>query len=334
MDIYSEDGPNDLEGAGPGGGADIVREQEAEPTPGSRLGLAVTVVLAALVLLVPVLWAAGVCLVIRREGLAAAGYLLLVIHRGRRRLFLSAVPQERVGCGQAAANLYDGGRTRRERPRRDGGDPECCACLPSSFSCSARARCWPRRRPYRPALSIRLRVWMVAWGAGLSLGPVIETRKHTTFGAERWKGPDDLCARVWFGWDAANFYLAADVRDDMVDQPHRGGALYRGDHIELFVRTRPESRPADRFAEGDWQFGFSPGNFSSTGDPLADIAPEGVVFWPANTAVEGMRVAALRTEAHTWKPLSLSLRRCEAGGQELAVEVAISIATAAAAADC
>ena len=72
---------------------------------------------------------------------------------------------------------------------------------------------------------------------------------------------------------------------------------FGGDHIELFVRTRPESRPADRFAEGDWQFGFSPGNFSSTGDPLADIAPEGVVFWPANTAVEGMRVAALRTEA-------------------------------------
>ncbi|HHX40113.1 MAG TPA: hypothetical protein GX715_09130 [Armatimonadetes bacterium] len=83
MDIYSEDGPNDLEGAGPGGGADIVREQEAEPTPGSRLGLAVTVVLAALVLLVPVLWAAGVYAgLVIRPGVgpaATAGYLLLVI---------------------------------------------------------------------------------------------------------------------------------------------------------------------------------------------------------------------------------------------------------------
>ncbi|HOJ22673.1 MAG TPA: hypothetical protein PLU39_09725 [Armatimonadota bacterium] len=83
MDIYSEDGPNDLEGAGPGGGADIVREHEAEPIPGSRLGLVVTVALVALVLLVPVLWAAGVyagLVILPGVGPAAtAGYLLLVI---------------------------------------------------------------------------------------------------------------------------------------------------------------------------------------------------------------------------------------------------------------
>ncbi|HHX40114.1 MAG TPA: hypothetical protein GX715_09135 [Armatimonadetes bacterium] len=180
----------------------------------------------------------------------------------------------------------------------------------------------PRCPDPPPSVDGRLGEWQASrWGR------VIETRQHATFGAEHWKGAGDLSARVWFGWDAANLYLAADVRDDVVEQSLRAGALFRGDHIELFVRTRPESRPAERFTEEDWQFGFSPGNFSSTGDRLADIAPEGVVFWPANTAVEGMRVAALRTEAGYTLEASIPLAALGVKpevGQELAVEVAIS----------
>lgn len=83
MAAERHNGPNDLEGAGPGGGADVVQERRAEPRPGSRIGLMITVVLVALVLLVPVLWAAGVyagLVVLPGVGPAAtAGYLLLAI---------------------------------------------------------------------------------------------------------------------------------------------------------------------------------------------------------------------------------------------------------------
>ncbi|MBI3948163.1 MAG: hypothetical protein HY321_19755 [Armatimonadetes bacterium] len=78
-----ESSPGDLEGGGPGGGTDIAREHGAEPVPGSRATLWLTVVLVALVLLVPVVWALGVygrlVLVPGIDPAALAGYLLLVV---------------------------------------------------------------------------------------------------------------------------------------------------------------------------------------------------------------------------------------------------------------
>jgi len=81
MSALGQDGPTDLEGAGPGGGADVVHEREAEPRPGSRVGLVVTLIFVALALLVPVLWAVGVyariALIPGVGPAAAAGYFLL-----------------------------------------------------------------------------------------------------------------------------------------------------------------------------------------------------------------------------------------------------------------
>ncbi len=49
----------DLEGAGPGGGADIAHWQQVTPRAGTRSSLVVTAIIAILVLLVPVVWAFG-----------------------------------------------------------------------------------------------------------------------------------------------------------------------------------------------------------------------------------------------------------------------------------
>ena len=82
------------------------------------------------------------------------------------------------------------------------------------------------------------------------------------------------------------------------------------------------------------QFGFSPGNLTKTGDPLADIPPEAVVFRPAGSHAEGIRVAAQKSEngytlaaAIPWSlidKLAGQQPRRAAEGRPLRIEVAIS----------
>lgn len=72
-----------LEGGGPGGGTDIAREHGAQPTPASRAALWLILLLAALALLVPLVWVLGVysklTLFAGLGPAATAGYLLLVV---------------------------------------------------------------------------------------------------------------------------------------------------------------------------------------------------------------------------------------------------------------
>jgi serine/threonine protein kinase len=100
---------------------------------------------------------------------------------------------------------------------------------------------------------------------------------HNTFTAknvEPYDGPADLSANFYFAWDAANFYVAADITDDVHVQfaGTRGYNLFKGDDIEIWFDTDLAGDFASREANADdYQLGLSPGDF-------AGLAPE-AVFW-------------------------------------------------------
>ena len=56
------------------------------------------------------------------------------------------------------------------------------------------------------------------------------------------------------------------------------------------------------FGKGQFHFGFSAGNFQNSGDALADLEPEAVVFAPSGTSASGVLVAAQRTERRPHYP--------------------------------
>jgi hypothetical protein len=50
-----------------------------------------------------------------------------------------------------------------------------------------------------------------------------------------WHGPDDLSAKLYFGWNPAAFLFAADVSDDVHCQPYPDATMYHGDCVQLFL---------------------------------------------------------------------------------------------------
>jgi len=123
------------------------------------------------------------------------------------------------------------------------------------------------------------------------------TKEHCAYGQPKWASAADLSARVWLAWRGEYLYLAADVTDDQHRQTLRDRALLRGDHVELYLDLTPDAPPGRSFmGAGQVQFGFSPGNFQQTGDPLADIPAEAVVFRPEESAATGVLVAAQQTD--------------------------------------
>lgn len=75
--------PEGVEGGGPGGGSDAVRQHRWQPEPGRRAAYLAMFVVALVVVLVPILWVAGfVARVAVQRGVAfyaAAGYGLLAV---------------------------------------------------------------------------------------------------------------------------------------------------------------------------------------------------------------------------------------------------------------
>lgn len=115
-------------------------------------------------------------------------------------------------------------------------------------------------------------------------GAVIWSAKDTRLG-----GAEDCSANVVFGYDAANFYLFATVRDDCFTQSHSGENLFRGDHIMLiFDLPAQQNSPPD--AARLFKLVLSPGNF-------AELRPEAKLFSPLGCTAEGVRLAAKRTTA-------------------------------------
>jgi len=121
---------------------------------------------------------------------------------------------------------------------------------------------------------------------------------QVVWGAGAWQSPRDLSGTARVAWRAEHLFVAAEVTDDVLAQTQRGDGIWKGDHVELYLDVQPGFDPArDSFGAGQFHFAFSPGNFKHTGDPLADCPPEAVCYTPARGSVEGIAVAAKRTEA-------------------------------------
>ena len=153
--------------------------------------------------------------------------------------------------------------------------------------------------------------------------------EQVTFGKDKWTSPADLSATVWLAWREKYLYLAAEVTDGRFYQTASGKEMYLGDHIELFLDLTPDADPERKgMAEGQFQIGFSPGNFRRTGDIFADLRPEAFVYIPSMRCADDVQVAASRTErgyaleaAIPWS--LLGVRKAEVG-MPLSLEVAIS----------
>lgn len=197
-----------------------------------------------------------------------------------------------------------------------------------------------------PAMDGELREW-----ASVPNAIQLNRAEQVVYGRGKWTSPDDLSATVWLAWRGEYLFVAVDVTDDKFRQTQRGGDLCKGDHVELYLDTTPLSpSPTARekgapFGKGQFHFGFSPGNFQSTGDALFDLKPEAVVFTPNGMAAQGVLVAAKRTEkgygleaAVPWSlvgvkpavgvPLSVEIGASDTDSDEPAQESLMTILTA------
>lgn len=126
----------------------------------------------------------------------------------------------------------------------------------------------------------------------------VNRKEQVIYGQGKWKSPQDLCARIKLAWREDYLYLAAEVTDDYHRQRGRGQAMFRGDHVTLYLDAAPDVDPKRMaWGEGQVQFGFSPGSLENTGDPLVDLPPEAVVFTPEGQSAEGILVAARKTDS-------------------------------------
>jgi hypothetical protein len=122
-------------------------------------------------------------------------------------------------------------------------------------------------------------------------------KEHATYIPSKWQGDADLSAGVHIAWRQEGLYLGLDIADSAICQTQHNEKMYQGDHLEIFIDTQPEVDPERRtFGLGQFQFGFSPGNFRQTGDPLTDIKPEVISYQPKDGPTTGIRFAAARTE--------------------------------------
>jgi len=125
---------------------------------------------------------------------------------------------------------------------------------------------------------------------------VLDSKNHVTYNTDKWKDARDLSATVQLAWRPEALFVAATVTDDTFRQTQRGMNLWKGDHLELYLDTAPDTDPAQTlFGKRQFQIGLSPGNFSHTGDALTDIPPEAYAFLPAGTVLKDTQVAARRT---------------------------------------
>ncbi|MCC7518545.1 MAG: hypothetical protein IT578_05105 [Verrucomicrobiae bacterium] len=112
----------------------------------------------------------------------------------------------------------------------------------------------------------------------------LNSAAHATWQREDWTGPADLSATVRVAWRTDGLLVAAEVTDDIVQQPYAGADIWKGDYLNVLLDTQPASATED----GVIQLGISPGNFDKLPAEVYSYRPQGQ---PA----AGAKVAAKRT---------------------------------------
>lgn len=124
-------------------------------------------------------------------------------------------------------------------------------------------------------------------------GFINQAKEHVVYGAGSWEGIDDLSYEVYSMWDKRNLYFAFIIRDERVIQEKTGAAMWKGDHIELWLDMDLEGDFNEAVnSEDDLQIGLSPGNFS-------DIDEEIHIWTPAIEMDYDhlVKIASKKTEA-------------------------------------
>jgi len=104
---------------------------------------------------------------------------------------------------------------------------------------------------------------------------MIEYKDNVVYGKAAWFGAKDLSAKFYSMWDNEALYLAFDITDESFVQEWTGGNLWEGDHVEFWIDADLKGDYNEAMnSSDDFQFGFSPGNFSS-------IKPEVIVWTPS-----------------------------------------------------
>ncbi|HKB15074.1 MAG TPA: sugar-binding protein, partial [Planctomycetota bacterium] len=121
----------------------------------------------------------------------------------------------------------------------------------------------------------------------VALGSVANLlRIPESFPPEKWKGPADASARLWFAYDRAQLFVAGEVDDDVRQEDPR--VWWAGDAIEVFFRFDPEPASGAEPGEEDLQVFLL---------PLCASRPWGVAIQghrrgPSDGGFVGVRVAA------------------------------------------
>lgn len=106
------------------------------------------------------------------------------------------------------------------------------------------------------------------------------------------KSADYKGARLYTGYDDHYLYVAGDVTDETIANNYRGGGIWNGDAVEVFVDLNPNARPGQSAYNDDcFQFLFSPTNLDGKPDMAlrspslpADAVPSDTVWSVKETA--------------------------------------------------
>jgi parallel beta-helix repeat protein len=117
------------------------------------------------------------------------------------------------------------------------------------------------------------------WDPGIPNG-MAEAKEQVVAGAENWKGPDDLSAKVWLRWnEARELYVAIEVTDDQLVVKEGKDAALLSDSVQVMVDVRAEWK--------HFMKDCTPGTFTLT------LVP-GTGTQPATATYGRLRVGSIR----------------------------------------
>ena len=117
---------------------------------------------------------------------------------------------------------------------------------------------------------------LAAWGPPTGIA---DSKEQVVQGAENWRGPADLAAKVWLRWSPdRELFFAADVTDDKIVTNHRGDDPTRSDSVVLCVDARASWKQFMKdYTPGAFKIvmvpadGNSPATATFEGQPFGEI---------------------------------------------------------------